>query len=822
MIEHIAFVRAECGDTVLAQELFKTHFACIGNHFNAGYLQHLAGFNSAALTEMWIASSSAVLLQSAQFAVRSLVQTGLLYYLKGFSQLSVTLFERALELLRNCPGCYPAEEIFGPLGNAYFTANLYNEAISSYEASIASIRRSSNTNLRLIALYTANIALCCHMMHQYADAAALFETTFRVFESHHDVFNLAVTLVHYSCSLYHLYRYKDSIATAGQALCILGLIRCKLTTKQQSTEISISQQAYAWLALSNLKMGNAIKAIGYLEYCSGDRARHDELMMHTDNVRIKDADLDHWVPFTLYKLNSPTLLLHVIRYQAVEKQILMFLVLPSRNKDDCCSAIYFRRLSFGDSEIRLWIENKMADFGIQGWSWKQFHFAAHRPALPVRDNGAHLPSKKDIYHYRDNSFLCLETLMLVVGAICAVAVSIVRKLLCQLICVVHPKQLNMCNLDSSHVFSQLSRQSISRNDPIITDRFTELVDFSNFSKEFRHKWRDKTAAFKKVKHKYNICPVKPPYFKELRVCRELYDIFLGPFSDELNSLGDYNEIIVIARDCTVYLPFNALLDSNGTYVIDKFKLLHSPSLMMSSHLFYNVESKLWHRITSCPEISEGKGIWQCPVLFGRSVFDQLPKLGVEKEMSILYSLFDSRRVSSNFGHVVGESGVQELRRALKLGSLVHIATHSTVFSIFVAEEGGDDQMITATDVADIGKLSPMVIILNTCLCGDENYLRDNAKGLVREFLCGGVVCVVRSLSVLDDNMAQSFTYQFYKLLLDSLHSDPVESLGFPEPDIGDAVQISMLIMSACDRRSPQHWSHFMTTGLWCNCKGVYL
>lgn len=58
----------------------------------------------------------------------------------------------------------------------------------------------------------------------------------------------------------------------------------------------------------------------------------------------------------------------------------------------------------------------------------------------------------------------------------------------------------------------------------------------------------------------------------------------------------------------------------------------------------------------------------------------------------------------------------------------------------------------------------------------------------------------------------------YRILLDEKCS-PEDSI-FPDPDIADAVHLSMLELSGKDRRFPQNWSHYMTTGLWVNNDGV--
>jgi hypothetical protein len=57
-----------------------------------------------------------------------------------------------------------------------------------------------------------------------------------------------------------------------------------------------------------------------------------------------------------------------------------------------------------------------------------------------------------------------------------------------------------------------------------------------------------------------------------------------------------------------------------------------------------------------------------------------------------------------------------------------------------------------------------------------------------------------------------------RLLLDTKSGvkDPL----FPDPDIGDAVHLSMLMLSGKDRRCPQNWGHYMVTGLWVNTNGV--
>ena len=376
-----------------------------------------------------------------------------------------------------------------------------------------------------------------------------------------------------------------------------------------------------------------ILAIGHLEYCSG-RDRDDGEMELSAAEKINHTALLRWVPLTLKKLNSPVLIQHVVRLEGVDQQVLSFFILPhSLGK----LTAHFIKLNFGDVDVRKRMETYLADFGIQGWNFKQFHFWSRPPSLP----GTHT---RPTWTVRAAAVLQEQInsspALFLVGILGLCVVLLLDGMMVALVASSRRTQ----STSSAHTVREAAEEvlpvsvyvsdPICRCHPVPIDSCFESI-MCDIKTDIYHSRVDKSTAFLQVKELHRVSPLTPPFFDGLKVCRELYDIFLGPFSEELKSLGEYNEIIVIARDCMAYLPFNTLLDPLGSYIIDKFKVMHTPSLMMTAHLLYSIEKRMIHGTAA--ELPFNHGIWRNPILLGKSSFKRFPRLDVGQEVAQLMS-----------------------------------------------------------------------------------------------------------------------------------------------------------------------------------------
>lgn len=646
LLEYIAFARAERGDPDLALHVFgmqttpesddrtpssaDLEVSCY-DRLNESYVLATTDSYAAALAEAWMAVQEAVLTRNANGRIHALVHISRLYFVTGAYDLAAEMCDLALGVLKNGCSSFPVGQVLGTLGNAYFVLRRYDEAVMWYQQASDALGGAGGGHLRLVALCACNIGLSHQMVQQYHEATCMFEAAIATLVHEECLFDLAVVSVHYSCTLYEMQMYDESLKAAHQALGLFAVLRPQLTRLQLVEETHASRRAHTWLALSNLKLGKLVLAIGHLEYCS-DRDQEDGEML-SDGGRINSTALLHWVPLTLKKLNSPVLIQHVVRLEGTDQQVLSFLALP---RGFGKLTVHFFKLNFGDIDVRKRIETYLADFGIQGWNFKQFHFTSRPPALPGTDIRPAW-TVRAAAALQEN--INRSPLLFVVG--------IMR--LCLVLCV-HAVQV---------VVAAATRRSQSSNFPPTVCVFPEQAYFSDpvhrippppvdacselmvcdIETDFYHTRVDKSAAFLKVKELNRVTPLTPPYFDGLKVCRELYDMFLGPFAETLKILGEYNEIIVITRDCMAYLPFNALLDPGGSYVIDKFKLMHTPSLMMTAHLLYSVEKRMkCGTVPSADGCPYNRGIWRKPILLGKSTFMRFPKLDVGQEVLQSYCM----------------------------------------------------------------------------------------------------------------------------------------------------------------------------------------
>jgi tetratricopeptide (TPR) repeat protein len=561
-----------------------------------------------------------------------LVNVAKLYALEGFYVSALATLRTALTLdeeIQHLTHSYGNGILLGAVGNVLFALKRYNEAIVLYDACITAIGHSQSIQEIVKATCYCNIALCYHMLQTYPDAILFFEKSLScIMPLGYGLFQVSAVLVHYGCTLYHLDKFTEVCATTDRALKILENFRPQMSTYQLNAELHIYQRAYMWLSLTKIKTNDLMAAVGLLEYC-GMNARADQALPFSDSLSISQVQPQDWASKTITKLNTPMFIWHVARYEGLSQQILLFLILPKKNG----LAVHFRRLMFGIqcSPIHQWMDGYLSTLGIVGWTSKQLCVTGAAPRLPYTANTDIIEESINKKITRGpascgNTSYTSPLWMGVVGFLACLFFACVN-LGMSILFIFWQKEKRRAAPKGVTGFPRITAPPMSY--PTVVHVAYEFIS-KDCDVELKHIRIDKSADFLRLKDKFGISPLKPPFVNELNLCRELYDIFIFPFEEELSSLGDYAEIIFIATDCMVYLPLNALLDPRGNYIIDRFKLMYSPNLMISAHLLHltNVRER--------QTLQDGvkKGIWLNPVLAGRSSFFRFPKLKVEEEVII--------------------------------------------------------------------------------------------------------------------------------------------------------------------------------------------
>ncbi|MGB3759310.1 MAG: CHAT domain-containing protein, partial [Rivularia sp. (in: cyanobacteria)] len=255
-------------------------------------------------------------------------------------------------------------------------------------------------------------------------------------------------------------------------------------------------------------------------------------------------------------------------------------------------------------------------------------------------------------------------------------------------------------------------------------------------------------------------------------------------------------VIFIPQDSLFLVPFPALRDENGKYLIEKHTILTSPSIQvlnLTRKQRKNVETRNFASlIVGNPKMPK------LPPKIGEPP-QQLPPLpGAETEAKAIASLLNTEPL---IGSQATESAVV---KRLPQARIIHLATHG-IFDdiqglnsgIALTPSGQDDGLLTAGEIFDL-KLNADLVVLSACDTGRGRITGDGVVGLSRSFISAGVPSVLVSLWSVPDAPTASLMTEFYQNLRNN-------------PDKAQALRQAMLTTMK-QHPAPKDWAAFTLIG----------
>jgi CHAT domain-containing protein/Flp pilus assembly protein TadD len=277
--------------------------------------------------------------------------------------------------------------------------------------------------------------------------------------------------------------------------------------------------------------------------------------------------------------------------------------------------------------------------------------------------------------------------------------------------------------------------------------------------------------------------------------QQLYQLLIQPIADLLPTNPD-ERVIFIPTDSLFYLPFAALQDETGKYLIEKHTIVVSPSIAVldSTHqqrqnLSNSASDILIIGNPKMPKIAPSPG--KEPVALKPLPF-------AEKEA---ISIGELLKIQPLIGAEATESTV--LNRITN-ARIVHFATHGIFDNIqplnsgiALTPSGSEDGLLTADQIFGL-KLNAELVVLSACDTGLGKITGDGVIGLSRSFLNAGVTSLVVSLWSVDDQSTGELMTQFYRNLQTT-------------KDKAQALRQAMLTVKKTNP-NPYYWSAFTLMG----------
>ncbi|MGF1988845.1 MAG: CHAT domain-containing protein [Nostoc sp. ZfuVER08] len=244
--------------------------------------------------------------------------------------------------------------------------------------------------------------------------------------------------------------------------------------------------------------------------------------------------------------------------------------------------------------------------------------------------------------------------------------------------------------------------------------------------------------------------------------QQLYQFLIAPIADLLPEDAN-TRVTFIPQSYLFLVPFPALQDESGKYLIEKHTILTAPSIQvldLTQQKRTQVEAAALKDVLilgnpTMPSVAPSIG--ELP--------KKLPQLpGAEAEAKAIASVFQSQPI-------IGASATKAFVVQQMVSSrIIHLATHGLLdntrglsSAIALAPADSDNGLLTAEEIFDL-QLNAQLVVLSACDTGRGRLTGDGVIGLSRSFISAGVSSIIVSLWSIPDAPTALLMKQFYENL----------------------------------------------------------
>jgi CHAT domain-containing protein len=246
-----------------------------------------------------------------------------------------------------------------------------------------------------------------------------------------------------------------------------------------------------------------------------------------------------------------------------------------------------------------------------------------------------------------------------------------------------------------------------------------------------------------------------------RHLQQMHQLLIQPIADLLPTAPDAR-VIFIPHESLFLVPFPALQDANGKYLIEKHTVLTAPAIQvleLTQHQRQNASGKELLVVGNPTMPSISPTIGEPP-----QKLDSLP--GAEQEAIDIARLLNTKAVTGD------QATEAAIKQQMPQARIIHLATHGLLDdstgegvpgAIALAPSAKDDGLLTANEILDL-KLNAELVVLSACDTGRGIITGDGVIGLSRSLITAGVPSVVVSLWLVPDESTASLMTEFYRQL----------------------------------------------------------
>jgi CHAT domain-containing protein/tetratricopeptide (TPR) repeat protein len=299
---------------------------------------------------------------------------------------------------------------------------------------------------------------------------------------------------------------------------------------------------------------------------------------------------------------------------------------------------------------------------------------------------------------------------------------------------------------------------------------------------------------------------------DLHAWRALHRAIVAPLSASLPARAGAR-LTIIPHGPLLHLPFAALLDTRGRFLIERYALHYAPSVAVLDAAARRPASN-----------AAGRAL----VLGDPAPLPRVP--GLQLPPPLPHARLEARRVARRFTRgallsVGGAATERSLREAVADYGWLHVATHARVaeestaqsYLLLARGQGGtaDDGLLTEDEVRTL-PLDGATVVLSACGTALGRVTGEGTIGFTRSFLAAGARAIVATTWEVPDQSGLQLTNAFYAArsrgagVSDALRSAQLQQLR--------ALRAGTVTMKAGDRNvvlpaTPLLWAGYIAVGV---------
>ncbi len=290
--------------------------------------------------------------------------------------------------------------------------------------------------------------------------------------------------------------------------------------------------------------------------------------------------------------------------------------------------------------------------------------------------------------------------------------------------------------------------------------------------------------------------------KQREKLQQLHQLLIEPIADFLPKNPD-EPVIFMPQVALFLVPFPALQDAEGNYLVDKHTILTAPSIQT-----LQLTGQQRQRVSGEGVLIVGNPTMpSVPKEIGEEPVQLTPLEGAETEAKAIAEFF---KTDAMIGSQATKSAVLE---QIANARVVHLATHGLLddFGLgvpgaialapdpnFTPEIGEFNGLLTAGEIFDLD-LSAELVVLSACNTGRGQIRGEGVIGLSRSLIQAGVPSVLVSLWQVPDTPTAELMVEFYRNL--------------EEKNLDKAQALRQAMLTIKEKHpNPRNWAAFTLIG----------